>query len=209
MSVFYASRKSVSQRFLGIGFVIALHVAVVYLLISGLGKSIVEVVTAPIEMNVIEESVPEDAPPPPPPPPQFEAPPPEFIPPPDIQIAQDAPVANTTAIANVSAKPAPPPPPPKADVIVKPRVDPRSPNVTPPYPPSSRRAKEQGITTLQLYVSESGRVTDAKVAKSSGFQKLDAAAVEFAKRKWRYVPGTVNGKPSGMWITVGLRWKLK
>jgi protein TonB len=208
MSVSYASRKSASQRLFGIGFVIAFHVGAVYLLISGLGKSILEVVTAPIEMNVIEEAAPEDAPPPPPPPPQFEAPPPEFIPPPDIQIAQDAPVANTTAIANVSAKPVPPPPP-KADVIVKPRVDPRSPNDTPPYPPSSRRAKEQGITTLQLYVSESGRVTEAKVAKSSGFPKLDNAAVEYAKKKWRYVPGTINGTASGMWITVGLRWKLK
>ena len=49
--------------------------------------------------------------------------------------------------------------------------------------------------TLTICVSDSGRPTDVKVAKTSGFDKLDEAAVKDVQRNWRFVPGKEDGKP--------------
>lgn len=82
---------------LGIAMVIALHAIVIYALVTGLGKKIVDVIKQPIETKVIEEVKP--PPPPPerllPPPPKLEAPPPPYIPPPEVQIATPPPIAPT------------------------------------------------------------------------------------------------------------------
>ena len=81
------------RRLIGFGAVLLFHLLVVYALVSGLAKKVVDVVRAPIETKVIEEI--KKPPPPPevvvPPPPKLEAPPPPFIPPPEIQIATPPP----------------------------------------------------------------------------------------------------------------------
>jgi protein TonB len=46
------------------------------------------------------------------------------------------------------------------------------------YPPESRAAGEHGVVILRLTVDGSGRPTAVSVAKSSGFPRLDRAAVE-------------------------------
>jgi len=93
---------------IGFSFVVLLHVLVVYALVTGLAKKVVDVVRAPIETKVIEDLV--KPPPPPetvvPPPPKLEAPPPPFIPPPEVQIATPPPVQPT-----ITATPTPPPEP--------------------------------------------------------------------------------------------------
>ena len=80
------------RRIVGFGAVLLFHVLLVYALVTGLAKKVVDVVRAPIETKVIEEI--KKPPPPPevvvPPPPKLEAPPPPFIPPPEIQIANAA-----------------------------------------------------------------------------------------------------------------------
>lgn len=186
MAYSYKSRKSASQRFFAVGFVVAFHLAVIYLLVSGLGKSIVQVVTGPIEMNIIEE-VSEQAEELPPPPPKMETPPPEFVPPPDIVIAADVAPVNNTAITKVAAQPQPKkveaPPPPPAPPKLAPR---RNVNFQPDYPPSSRRAGEEGTVMLEICVDTDGKVTDSKVTKSSGYQKLDEAAQTYSLRRWRF-----------------------
>ncbi len=77
------------RNLLGVGFVVLFHAALVYALMSGLARKVVDVVRAPIDTRVIEEIV---KPPPPPevavqPPPKLDAPPPPFIPPPEVQVA--------------------------------------------------------------------------------------------------------------------------
>ena len=47
-----------------------------------------------------------------------------------------------------------------------------------------------------------------KVAKSSGFEKLDEAAVKEVQRNWRFVPGKEDGKPVAMWHTFAVTFKL-
>jgi protein TonB len=46
------------------------------------------------------------------------------------------------------------------------------------YPPESRAAGEQGTVILRLVVDGNGRPTAVSIAKSSGFPRLDRAAVE-------------------------------
>ena len=202
----YTSRKTIPQQLTGIGIVVALHVAVIYLLASGLGKSIVEVALPPIETKVIEEDrVVEDEPPPPPP--KMETVPP-YVPPPEFQIAAE-PTSTTparTITTTSTPRPAAPPPPAVADVL--PKSNPRRPNEKPAYPASERRAGHEGVVILQLYVLESGKVGDAKVEKSSGYPVLDEAAVKEAKRSWRFIPGKKGGQPAPMWFAIQVRFSL-
>jgi periplasmic protein TonB len=160
----------------------------------------------PIETRVIEEQIkPTDEAPPPPP--KIETPPP-YVPPPEIDIAMEVTTAPTTAISAVqTTQKAPPPPPPVADVA--PRSDPKRPVSQPDYPSASQRLGEEGVVTLTLYVLENGRVGEARVEKSSGFPRLDEAAVKHATARWRLLPGTREGKPVAMWMQMNVRFQLK
>jgi protein TonB len=97
------------RHLVGITVVILFHVLVVYALVTGLAKKVVDVIRAPIETKVIEEI--KTPPPPPevvlPPPPKLEAPPPPFIPPPEVQIATPPPPAPTITATNPTPPPAP------------------------------------------------------------------------------------------------------
>jgi periplasmic protein TonB len=114
------------RHLVGLSVVILLHVLVVYALVTGLAKKVVDVVRAPIETKVIEEI--KKPPPPPeivlPPPPKLEAPPPPYIPPPEVQIATPPPQQPTITVA-----PSPEPPPPTVMTPTPPPVA-----VAPPAP---------------------------------------------------------------------------
>jgi protein TonB len=79
----------------------------------------------------------------------------------------------------------------------------------PSYPPASVRAKEQGSTTLEVCVSASGRVTDARLQTSSGFSRLDDAALVWV-RQARFTPGTRDGARTAMCgRQVTYQWRLQ
>jgi protein TonB len=107
-------------------------------------------------------------------------------------------------------RPTAPPPPVAQPTIPRtaPKSDSRRPLSQPEYPPSSRRAGEAGTVILEVYVLETGRVGEARVKQSSGFPRLDEAAVREVKRSWRLVPGTENGKPVPMWGQFAVTFKL-
>lgn len=63
----------------------------------------------------------------------------------------------------------------------------------PAYPSMSRRLGETGVVLVRVELSESGNVTSAKVDRSSGFPRLDEAAVS-AVRQWRCTAPTRNGQ---------------
>jgi periplasmic protein TonB len=188
-----------------------LHLGMFWALKSGMSHRLVDAVLGPIETRIIEEAPKLDEPPPPPPP-KIETPPP-FVPPPDvaIEIPSEAPPA--TAIRTVTAdRPVAQPPvqaaPAPSIPKTAPKSDPRRPLSQPEYPPSSRRAGEAGTVVLELYILENGRVGDARVKTSSGFPKLDEAALREVKRSWRLTPGTENGKPVPMWGQFAVTFKL-
>lgn len=66
----------------------------------------------------------------------------------------------------------------------------------PPYPSVSRRLGESGRVLLRVELDESGRVVKARVVESSGFARLDSAALT-AVRNWRCTPPRQDGHPVG------------
>ncbi len=67
----------------------------------------------------------------------------------------------------------------------------------PVYPVASIRAQEQGVSGIEVCVGANGRVTSASLARSSGFARLDEAAMRWV-RQARFTPGTISGSPSPM-----------
>jgi TonB family protein len=61
-------------------------------------------------------------------------------------------------------------------------------NRSPAYPPISKSLKEQGTVGLKIALSRSGVVMGAVVERTSGFQRLDDAAVDYAMVQWHYQP---------------------
>ena len=173
------------RRIIGFGAVLLFHLLIVYALVSGLAKKVVDVVRAPIETKVIEEI--KKPPPPPevvvPPPPKLEAPPPPFIPPPEIQIATPPPPQPTITATT--------PTPPPAPVLIAPAPPPVA--AAPPAPPAPavasagvvcsnyatvmgdvafprdalRQGIERGEATIQFTLTASGEVKDIKAIRST------------------------------------------
>ncbi|MFL6663783.1 MAG: energy transducer TonB, partial [Rhizobacter sp.] len=145
----------------GLSFVVVLHVAVVYALVTGLAKKVVDVVRAPIDTRVIEEI--RKPPPPPevqlPPPPKLEAPPPPFIPPPEVQV--QSPVQPPTITATT-------PTPPAAPVAVVPMAPQADAAPAAPAAPVSARV------VCSNYASVMGAVAYPRDAIRQGIEKGEA-----------------------------------
>jgi protein TonB len=95
------------------------------------------------------------------------------------------------------AKPEPPPPPPPprpADpVMLSGELAITCPDRTPPvYPSISRRLGEEGKVVLRVELDETGRIDRATVKTSSGYARLDEAALAVV-RHWRCTPARRDG----------------
>src|SRR5205085_2642391 len=165
----YAHPQSSSRRLTGLVLTIGLHIVLVYALIHGLARKIVEIVTPPLETKIIAEVKPPQPEKPPPPPPKLATPPPPFIPPPEVNIQipiQQAPtitaVAPTPPPAPVAITPTPAPAPvTTAPVVLASSCE------KPEYPPAARRANETGAVLLSFLIDANGRVITSKVERSS------------------------------------------
>jgi len=125
------------------------------------------------------------APTPTPAPPTFVAPPPEPAPPQPVNVTPAPP-----------APPAPAPAPPMAPVLkqVPPSAVRYLKEPTLNFPLLSKRAKEQGTVVLRITVDVNGRLKEAWVQKSSGFERLDQAALKDIHSA-RFAPQMEDGKP--------------
>lgn len=214
----YLQQEGISKRtWYAIIAVAILHVLLGYALISGLAIKAVKVITGPLEtVNIEEQAPPPDEPPPPPP--KLEDIPP-YVPPPDVQIETSAPppptITTQTAVPQpqptVTAPPAPPAPPAPAAVPgTPPQAIARTFTVSEDdYPDASRRAGEEGVTSVRVTVGTDGRVKACSVTNSSGFSRLDERACQIAERRWRFRPATENGQPVEATITRNYRWQLR
>jgi protein TonB len=186
--------------------IVALHILVIIALENGLARTAMNIITGPLDVKIIEEVTP-DVEEPPPPPPKIETPPP-FVPPPDFEIT--LPSEATTAITQTTSVVPPPAPPPMAAPVVK--TPPRSPTKglsRPDYPPTARRLNQEGTVVLMIYVLEDGRVGDVRVEKSSGYPKLDEAAANHAKLRWRFIPGMEGQNAVAAWGRFAVTFKLE
>ena len=208
--------------------VVLLHVGFIWALSSGLLTRAQELVVPVVVLSqFIEPPKPKEVLPPPPPPPLptqikkvvIKAPTVAAPLPTAIQDPTPAPNAPTGAIA-----PQPTPAPiaaPVAAVLVAAPAPPSAPSVQlpssdadylqnpkPAYPSISRRLNEQGRTTVRVLIGTDGQPQRAEIGKSSGFARLDEAAVTTVMR-WRYVPGKRGGVAEAMWFNVPINWVLE
>ncbi|VVE86869.1 energy transducer TonB [Pandoraea bronchicola] len=188
----YAHPKPPARRMAGIAFVVALHAAIVYALLTGLATKVVEVIQAPIEARIIETVKPPAPPPPPkeiaPPPPKRLAPPPPFVPPPEVHIAtppsQNA-IAAQSTVPTPSAPVAPPAPPAPAAPVAA-NVGVVCPNSTQVragirYPREAQRDNVTGDVVVAFTVGIDGNVKDLRVTTSAA-PVLDRAAENAVKQ---------------------------
>ena len=81
-------------------------------------------------------------------------------------------------------------------------------NPTPIYPSLSRRLEEQGTVTLNVFVDNNGQAQNVVVKKSSGFDRLDSAALETVK-KWKFSPAKQGGSVVASWVQVPVSFVLE
>ena len=81
-------------------------------------------------------------------------------------------------------------------------------NPAPTYPALSRRLEEQGTVLLSVYVGENGKAQNVAIKKSSGFERLDEAALETVK-KWQFIAAKQGDKLVASWVQVPVKFVLE
>lgn len=210
-----------AQRRVMIAAIVAAHAAGAWglLQISAVREAVLE--AAPMFVDLIAPPAPPAPPVPPPPKPQpivKKAPPPlpviaaapspapsTFVvpaPPPELVV-----VAAPPAPPVVVAAPAPPAPPPLPKSLPASAVEYAS-TVEAEYPRLSKRNAESGRVLVRVFIDEAGTPRQAQLAKSSGFERLDASALA-AILKFRFKPPTENGRPISGWANVPFDFGLE
>jgi periplasmic protein TonB len=81
--------------------------------------------------------------------------------------------------------------------------------VKPDYTAEAKKQGIQGVVELSVVVNDDGTVGEVKVTRSLDDKYgLDEQAV-IAMKKWRFRPGTKDGKPVAVRVTVEMSFKLR
>lgn len=81
-------------------------------------------------------------------------------------------------------------------------------NPAPNYPPISRRNREAGRVLLHVLVEASGLPAKVEVRTSSGFERLDKAAIAAVSR-WKFVPARQGSDAVAAWVLVPIDFSLQ
>jgi len=81
-------------------------------------------------------------------------------------------------------------------------------NPAPVYPPEALRQRIEGTVVVYTEVLPNGESGQVEVAQSSGHRILDAAAVATIK-KWRFTPGTQNGRTTTQWVQIPITFRIE
>ena len=81
-------------------------------------------------------------------------------------------------------------------------------NPAPAYPTVSRRMKEHGRVLLHVLVSAAGEAQQVEIRTSSGFERLDHAAID-AVRRWRFAPARRGAEAVAGWALVPVNFSLE
>jgi protein TonB len=218
----YADQQMGGSKVTSIVIVALIHVAVGYLLISGLAISAVKKVVERVTTVDIEEPPPPEEEPPPPPPDQPQAPPPPVAPPPPISIAAAPPPIQTQATI----------PPPSPPAITIPPPAPPAPPAPPPapsqargattknernwaariqdnYPARALREEVEGTVGVRVTVTANGRAANCQVTASSGSPILDQAACQGMERYAQFNPALDrDGNPTDGAYSTRITYKI-
>ena len=80
-------------------------------------------------------------------------------------------------------------------------------NPAPAYPRAARRFGDQGRVLLKVLVSAQGTVSTVRLEASSGYARLDEAALETV-RQWRFVPARRGAETIDDWVLVPVVFRL-
>tara|TARA_R110002167_G_scaffold64548_8_gene182674 strand:- start:23552 stop:24496 length:945 start_codon:yes stop_codon:yes gene_type:complete len=78
----------------------------------------------------------------------------------------------------------------------------------PRYPALSRRRGEQGTVWLRVQIDKTGTASEVRIKQSSGYDRLDAAAVQ-AVRRWAFEPAALKGVFRAAWVEIPVTFKLR
>ena len=192
---FARQQRDPTRHVIGITFVILMHALLIYALITGLGRKVVEVIKKPLTATIIEEI---KAPPPPPPPPKkiieapkVQAPVQTYVPPPDVPVPQTVePVISAPTTTTPPPEPyvvAPPPPvveaPPKP--AIRRGITPIK-REDPVYPRAAMRLGiEKGRVVARLMIDEKGNVTNVTIVSADPPKHFDKAVID-ALMEWKF-----------------------
>ena len=127
----------------------------------------------------------------------------------DTAPAANAPVGGAhapAAVASVVVAVSAPAPTPKLELPSSDAEYLRNPKAE--YPRISRQRNEQGKVVVSVLIGTDGTAQKAEIKLSSGFERLDQAALATVK-SWRYVPGKRGGVPEAMWFIVPINFVLE
>jgi protein TonB len=77
----------------------------------------------------------------------------------------------------------------------------------PEYPAIAKQAGVTGTVIVQLLLDLDGSVMQTRVARGSGNQALDEAAVEGTK-KFKFTPAKQRDKPVRVWVSMPIRFEM-
>ena len=189
-------QRDPTKHAIGVAFVVLVHVLVIWALLSGLGKAIVEVVKKPLTATIIEEL---KLPPPPPPPPKKvveqtkQQPVQTFVPPPDVPVPTTSePVISATTTAPpvepfVIAAPAPPAPPAPPKPAVRRGVT-RLSGDYPEYPKAALKDNiAKGEVVARLTIDEQGNVIEVIIVSAQPARYFERVVIA-ALKGWKFAP---------------------
>lgn len=161
------------------------------------------------------------APPAPEPPPPAQPPPPLRPQPQRLAATRPTPAAieapPVEELPPVEARPeAPPPPapaapsPPAEPAVIPPDfVAAHLDNPGPKYPYVSRQRREEGTVLLRVLVGTDGRPEQVLLEHGSGSPRLDEAAIEVVRERWRFVPARRGDQALAAWVRVPIIFELR
>jgi periplasmic protein TonB len=128
-----------------------------------------------------------------------------------VQSATPAPLLPPPSPVAALASPAPMPAPavvPLAKVVLPSSEGDYLHNPKPLYPAMSKRLGEQGSVDIRIFVSAEGLPQKVELLKTSGFERLDQAALAVVMR-WTFVPGKRGGVPEAMWMATKIKFEME
>jgi protein TonB len=78
---------------------------------------------------------------------------------------------------------------------------------TPLYTEEGRKARAEGIVLLKAVITKEGTVDQIRVIRGLGYG-LDESAIHTIATKWRFKPGTLNGKPVDVEANIEVAFNL-
>jgi len=223
----HADGLTPTQRRGAVGAIVALHAAAAWGLmqVDAVREAVADV--APVFVSMIRPEA-ETAPDKPVAAQVPQKPPATPAPPVRQRIVTAAPTPEPAALAEAAEPPAPPQPvavqaaaaPVESPAPQATPAPPPEPRQIPPsavqyleapvlqVPPASARAGESGRSVVRVLIDEQGLPRTVLIAQSSGFKRLDDAALA-AERRARFRPYTENGRSQAGWAHIPLVFELE